>query len=109
MSKQLECLIILFQELVALQQKSLAQQNEMDRVRSDNVKLYEKIKFLQNYSGGGSSRGPREADDMEARYSAQYEQKLDPFTHFNKAVSYNQIYYVFLPLEPIVSMAKVLN
>lgn len=24
-------------------------QNEMDKLRSDNIKLYEKIKFVQNY------------------------------------------------------------
>lgn len=57
----------------------------MDRIRTDNIKLYEKIKFLQNYSSGGASSGP--SDDTEARYSAQYEQKLDPFTHFNKKVT----------------------
>lgn len=75
----------LLQELLALQQKTLAQQNEMDHVRSDNVKLYEKIKFLQNYPTAKGS-GPSSLDDMESRYSAQYEQKLDPFTHFNKKV-----------------------
>ena len=72
---------------MALQQKNLLQQNEMDKIRTDNIKLYEKIKFLQNYSsssGGRSVAGP--SDDTEARYSMQYEQKLDPFTHFNKKV-----------------------
>jgi len=71
-------------EMVALQQKNQLQQNEMDRIRTDNIKLYEKIKFLQNYSSSnrGAAAGP--GDDTEARYSAQYEQKLDPFTHFNK-------------------------
>ena len=60
----------------------------MDRIRLDNGKLYEKIKFLQNYSGKkGGDRVQPSSDDMEARYSAQYEQKLDPFTHFNKTVS----------------------
>lgn len=76
---------LISQELLALQQKALAQQNEMDRVRSDNVKLFEKIKFLQNYPGAKGAP-PSSLDDMEARYSAQYEQKLDPFTHFNKKV-----------------------
>ena len=60
----------------------------MDRIRSDNVKLYEKIKFLQNYSGKKAGAHTRpSSDEMEAQYSAQYEQKLDPFTHFNKTVS----------------------
>lgn len=78
--------LIYSQEMVALQQKNQLQQNEMDRIRTDNIKLYEKIKFLQNYSSSnrGAAAGP--GDDTEARYSAQYEQKLDPFTHFNKKV-----------------------
>lgn len=31
-------------------QKVQILQNEMDKLRSDNVKLYEKIKFLQGYA-----------------------------------------------------------
>jgi len=66
---------------VALQQKNLLQQNEMDRIRTDNIKLYEKIKFLQNYSSKSGSRAAAgSTDETEARYSAQYEMKLDPFT-----------------------------
>ena len=43
-----------------MQQKNQLQQNEMDRIRTDNIKLYEKIKFLQNYSGSnrGAAAGP---------------------------------------------------
>ncbi|XP_067928699.1 protein CASP-like [Watersipora subatra] len=69
-------------ELLASQQRNLLQQNEMDRIRTDNIKLYEKIKFLQNYSSNRAAPGP--TDETEARYSEQYEQKLDPFTNFNK-------------------------
>jgi len=36
--------------VVVLQQQMQLQQNETDKLRSDNVKLYEKIKFLQGYS-----------------------------------------------------------
>ena len=39
------------QQVVVLQQQIQLQQNETDKLRSDNVKLYEKIKFLQGYSG----------------------------------------------------------
>lgn len=38
------------QQVVVLQQQIQLQQNETDKLRSDNVKLYEKIKFLQGYS-----------------------------------------------------------
>ncbi|XP_025720342.1 protein CASP isoform X2 [Callorhinus ursinus] len=56
-----------------------ALQSELDSLRADNIKLFEKIKFLQSYpgrSGGG--------DDTELRYSSQYEERLDPFSSFSK-------------------------
>ncbi|XP_077350357.1 cut-like homeobox 1b isoform X3 [Festucalex cinctus] len=56
-----------------------ALQNELDSLRADNIKLYEKIKFLQSYAGraGGS-------DDTVMRYSSQYEERLDPFASFSR-------------------------
>lgn len=55
-------------------------QRETDSLRADNVKLYEKIKFLQSYPGTRKT-----VDDREAmtRYSSQYEAQLDPFTAFS--------------------------
>lgn len=41
------CLV--FQQLRHNQQQISVLQNEVDTLRSDNVKLYEKIKFLQSY------------------------------------------------------------
>uniref|UniRef100_A0A8C4JN33 CASP C-terminal domain-containing protein n=1 Tax=Dromaius novaehollandiae TaxID=8790 RepID=A0A8C4JN33_DRONO len=56
-----------------------ALQSELDNLRADNIKLYEKIKFLQSYPGRGGSR-----DDTELRYSSQYEERLDPFSSFSR-------------------------
>ncbi|XP_076816927.1 protein CASP-like [Clavelina lepadiformis] len=56
-------------------------QNELDTLRADNIKLYEKIKFLQSYPT--SSKVPIE-DVTSSRYSSQYEDNLDPFTSFNR-------------------------
>ncbi|XP_010617238.1 protein CASP isoform X2 [Fukomys damarensis] len=56
-----------------------ALQGELDSLRADNIKLFEKIKFLQNYPGRGGS-----SDDTEQRYSSQYEERLDPFSSFSK-------------------------
>ena len=67
-------------QTVAQQQQVQLLQNEMDKLRSDNVKLYEKIKFLQSYSAKGSVG----SDDTVVRYSSQYDEKLDPFTSFSK-------------------------
>ncbi|XP_071351763.1 cut-like homeobox 1b isoform X3 [Trachinotus anak] len=63
----------------SMQQTMQALQNELDSLRADNIKLYEKIKFLQSYpsKAGGS-------DDTVMRYSSQYEERLDPFASFSK-------------------------
>ncbi|XP_069562443.1 cut-like homeobox 1b isoform X4 [Brachyistius frenatus] len=63
----------------SMQQTMQALQNELDSLRADNIKLFEKIKFLQSYPGraGGS-------DDTVMRYSSQYEERLDPFASFSK-------------------------
>ncbi|XP_075996921.1 cut-like homeobox 1b isoform X3 [Genypterus blacodes] len=63
----------------SVQQTMQALQSELDSLRADNIKLYEKIKFLQSYGGkaGGS-------DDTVMRYSSQYEERLDPFASFSK-------------------------
>jgi homeobox protein cut-like len=68
--------------------------NEIDRLRSDNVKLYEKIKFLQSASGTNKSSKHRLAssnDDPYShednivlnKYTSEYEKRLDPFAKFN--------------------------
>ncbi|XP_063127081.1 homeobox protein cut-like 1 isoform X24 [Rattus norvegicus] len=56
-----------------------ALQSELDSLRADNIKLFEKIKFLQSYPGRGIG-----SDDTELRYSSQYEERLDPFSSFSK-------------------------
>uniref|UniRef100_A0A3Q3G6Z1 Protein CASP n=1 Tax=Labrus bergylta TaxID=56723 RepID=A0A3Q3G6Z1_9LABR len=63
----------------SMQQTMQVLQTELDSLRADNIKLYEKIKFLQSYPGraGGS-------DDTVMRYSSQYEERLDPFASFSK-------------------------
>merc|ERR1719479_573792 len=59
-------------------------QTEIKDFQADNVKLYEKIRFLQGYQ----SSVPKRSDDsvmipVETRYKSQYEQRLDPFTTFS--------------------------
>jgi len=64
---------------LAQQQQVTMIQNEMDKMRSDNVKLYEKIRFLQSYPNKGAG-----SDDVSRTYSVQYEERLDPFTSFSR-------------------------
>lgn len=54
-------------------------QNEVDKLRSDNVKLYEKIRFLQSYPTKCTS-----SESVESNYSSQYEERLDPFMSFSR-------------------------
>ncbi|XP_028276475.1 cut-like homeobox 1b isoform X3 [Parambassis ranga] len=63
----------------SMQQTMQALQNELDSLRADNIKLYEKIKFLQSYPGRAEG-----SDDTVMRYSSQYEERLDPFASFSK-------------------------
>jgi homeobox protein cut-like len=66
-------------QTLSQQQQVTLLQNEMDKLRSDNVKLYEKIRFLQSYPNRGAS-----SDDVTSNYSTQYEERLDPFATFNR-------------------------
>ena len=77
-------------ENIAGKQQNVFLTNEIDRLRSDNVKLYEKIKFLQSVNTSKSSnKSPRDNDleDEEGnflnRYNNEYEKRLDPFSNFN--------------------------
>ncbi|CAL8353558.1 unnamed protein product [Lota lota] len=63
----------------SMHQTMQALQGELDSLRADNIKLYEKIKFLQSYPGRAGS-----SDDTVLRYSTQYEERLDPFASFSK-------------------------
>lgn len=66
--------------------------NDMDQLRTDNVKLYEKIKFLQSYNGSGKrstaigiGAASNEFDEMASRkYAGEYEKQLDPFAKFSQ-------------------------
>ena len=58
-------------------------QGQVTDLQSDNVKLYEKIRFLQGYS-----QKERSSNDavVESKYRTHYEQKLDPFSTFSNQV-----------------------
>ena len=48
----------------------------MDQLRTDNVKLYEKIKFLQSYNGSGKRHSSSTAIGIGAAASAFGEDEL---------------------------------
>uniref|UniRef100_A0A8C0EXW5 Protein CASP n=1 Tax=Bubo bubo TaxID=30461 RepID=A0A8C0EXW5_BUBBB len=61
-----------------------ALQSELDNLRADNIKLYEKIKFLQSYPGRVSGQTDPRLRQLPHRYSSQYEERLDPFSSFSR-------------------------
>lgn len=51
------CSLLPIQENRMMQHTVHALQSELDNLRADNIKLYEKIKFLQSYPGRVSAAG----------------------------------------------------
>lgn len=76
---------------LASNQQIILLKNELDQLRSDNVKLYEKIRFLQSASGKKTNKYKQsdieyDADNDEAvlnKYTSAYESRLDPFSKFS--------------------------
>jgi homeobox protein cut-like len=72
---------------------------QMDRLKEDNVQLYEKIRYMESYRPNSVTKEAivnipqfrdvsRSTDETAAmkRYSNLYEEKLDPFQQFHKKV-----------------------
>ncbi|CAM9567422.1 unnamed protein product [Chrysoparadoxa australica] len=60
-----------------------------EQLNRDNVKLYERIRFLQSYQTSGSAATRRQSCDIvedgsEEAYRVQYETRLDPFARFSQ-------------------------
>lgn len=97
--------------MLVMRQQVMAVQLELETVRQDNVKLYEKVKFVQTYSNSaGAPKSPSimmpvrdtpypgsltsmsvnqsESSNAEtqllARYSNAYEARLNPFEAFGR-------------------------
>lgn len=89
-------------ELAGKSQQVILLQNELDALRADNLKLYEKIKFLQSYQG----RQAKEDTAAESRYSSQYEEALDPFSSFSRKEKLRR-YAALSPFEKVtLSMGR---
>lgn len=81
------------QQSEQMQQLNLLQ-SEIKDLQTDNVKLYEKIRYLQGYQGSSSKKKDSISIPVETKYKNQYEQKIDPFTSFSnqeKSRKYSQL------------------
>jgi len=65
-----------------------AQQSDNRRLQADNLKLYEKIKYLQSVAreGGAQPTGQNSLleEATEGRYRKMYEENLNPFAAFHR-------------------------
>eukprot|EP01135_Chromosphaera_perkinsii_P003915 Nk52_evm16s262 gene=Nk52_evmTU16s262 len=70
---------------LSLQQGMASLRSEIDSLRKDNIKLYEKIKFLQGYGRSNKQPGGSSAnDDVMSKYQGAYDEEMNPFNQFNK-------------------------
>mmetsp|Transcript_37897 Transcript_37897/g.97831 ORF Transcript_37897/g.97831 Transcript_37897/m.97831 type:complete len:182 (-) Transcript_37897:183-728(-) len=70
------------EELRGERQKQSKLTKRMEELQSDNLRLYEKVKFLEGYRPKGQADSTR---DVEDRYGQLYSQSMNPFQAFNKA------------------------
>ena len=84
-------------------------QQDNTTLRTDNMKLYERIKFLQTMSSSNLNL----EDDITSKYSSQYEAHIDPFSDFNrkerqrKYVNLNSAERVVLNLGKMILSDKI--
>lgn len=62
-----------------------AQNQASESLKTDNTKLYEKVRYLQNYNKGPTNRRGMDRDlDLET-LEQRYEASVDPFRQFSRA------------------------
>lgn len=82
------------EEIRQLKEKIGALTSELDKTKADNVKLYEKIRYVQDYNSERViSRGSKKyvedlesgfSSDVESKYKKMYEDDINPFAAFSK-------------------------
>ncbi|CAM6089630.1 unnamed protein product [Calypogeia fissa] len=82
------------EELRVVKEKNKKLEADLERSKADNVKLYEKIRYVQDYTQDRPlSRGPKKrvedveagvSGDFESKYKKIYEDDINPFTQFSK-------------------------
>ncbi|KAJ8560595.1 hypothetical protein K7X08_022455 [Anisodus acutangulus] len=82
------------EEIRQLKEKVGALTSELDKTKADNVKLYGKIRYVQDYNSERViSRGSKKcvedlesgfSSDVESKYKKMYEDDINPFAAFSK-------------------------
>jgi len=87
-------------------QRLESKNGEINALRNDNIKLYEKIKYLQSYGSFSQGRGSdleanRREDELDTKYSKLYEDSVNPFLIFNRKEKYRR-YKELNPAEKVI-------
>lgn len=78
-------------------------------LRNDNMKLYERIRFLQTVSSSNATSIPMsKEDDLTSKYSTQYEANIDPFNAFNKRERHRKYGQLNSAERVVLNFGKVL-
>ena len=78
-------------------------------LRNDNMKLYERIRFLQTVSTSNATSIPMsKEDDLTSKYSSQYEANIDPFNAFNKRERHRKYGQLNSAERVVLNFGKVL-
>ena len=77
-------------DMRALQTAHSDTQHELERLRRDNLQLYERIRYMSNYSTGGNAHGNAAGNmggngEVTDRYRGMYEAEMDPFQRFHRS------------------------
>lgn len=91
------------EEQSKLSSQIFALQSEVSDLQTDNVKLYEKIRFLQGFQ---SSKQESVSIPIETKYKQQYEKKLDPFTTFSNQEKQRKYAQLNIVEKIILSMVQ---
>lgn len=65
-------------------------QEEISSLRADNLKLYQKIRYLSSYNPRQGKTAGDPEDPSELKYRNLYEDSVNPFTLFNRKVRATQ-------------------
>lgn len=75
--------------------------SEIKTLRSDNLKLYEKIRYVSSYRRQGQDLESNKDEEIEEKYSKLYEESVNPFVIFNRKEKYRR-YKELNPAEKVI-------
>lgn len=112
---------ITYHELIWFPQQELRRQfqiiselrTEIKSLQSDNLKLYEKVRYMQSYREESASRPVTQLDPLPAlpsssrsddmsKYRARYEEAMNPFEAFRGRVGCNSLlFYIYRVIDQV--------